>query len=71
MADLGWKGRLNMETAENTDKWIHSAEDGFSLHITESGCLSIDNNGHVIVMSLSKWHTLGRLRANLDYLLKD
>lgn len=55
---------------ENTDREIYRAAPGDayapSVHVTASGALGIDVGGHVIVLSLERWHALGRLRKALS-----
>lgn len=62
------------DCVENTDVeiWRKIPGDGYCpvIHATESGAISIDVGGHVIVMSVEKWHALGRLRIVLEELLK-
>ena len=57
------------EAVENTDVllWIKDLKDDNSprIHVTENGGIGIDVGGHVIVMTIEKWHTLGKLRAVL------
>lgn len=50
---------------ENTDREIYRAAPGDayapSVHVTASGAMGIDVGGHVIVMSLERWHACARL----------
>jgi hypothetical protein len=59
----------NESPCENTDREIYRARPGDayapSVHVTASGALGIDVGGHVIVLSLERWHALGRLRNAL------
>ncbi len=54
---------------QNTDREIYRSAPGDacanSVHITDSGALGIDVAGHVIVLSLERWHALGKLRIAL------
>jgi hypothetical protein len=58
---------------ENKDKeiWRKKVGDFYSpsIHVTEHGNIGINCGGHVIVMSVEKWHAAGRLRIALDDLL--
>lgn len=62
-------------TSENTDKEIWRKKEGdyysASIHVTKAGGVGIDVGGHVIVMSVEKWHALGRLRCALDDVCRD
>lgn len=55
---------------ENTDREIYRASPGDyyapSVHVTSSGALGINISGSVIVLSLERWHALGRMRAALS-----
>lgn len=55
---------------ENTDREIYRTIPGDayapSVHVTATGALGIDVGGHVIVLSLERWHALGRLRRALS-----
>ena len=47
---------------QNTDRelWRERADDYYadSIHVTESGSISIDCGGHVITKTLRAWHAL-------------
>ncbi len=55
---------------ESTDRQIWQKNEGDyfspSIHATGGGGIGINVGGHVIVMSVEKWHALGRLRVALD-----
>lgn len=59
----------------NEDRELWRRDIGYhlseSIHVTSSGAIGINVGGHVIVMSLSKWHALGQLRIALDNILND
>lgn len=52
---------------ENTDTelWRKFKGDFYSpsIHVTKSGAIGINVAGHVIVMSIEKWHSLGKMRC--------
>ena len=55
---------------ENTDREIYRAVPGDayapSVHITSTGALGINIAGHVIVMSLERWHACAKLRHAIE-----
>lgn len=59
---------------KNTDihLWKKDPENHFSpsVHATENGGIGINVGGHVIVMSVEKWHELGCLRVALTDVLR-
>lgn len=61
---------LEGASCENSDKEIWREREGDfysdSIHVTKSGCIGLNVGGHVIVMSVKKWHALGRLRIALE-----
>jgi hypothetical protein len=63
---------IEPKACKNTDThlWRKVKDDFYSpsIHFTKSGCIGMDVGGHVIVMSVEKWHALGRLRMVLDEL---
>jgi len=67
--------KIDSESKENTDKEIWRKPPGTfyepSIHVTETGGIGIDCGGHVIVMKVEKWHSLGRLRIALEEALSD
>jgi len=59
----------SLKPCKNEDKHLwRKSEDAYtpSIHVTKSGCIGINVGGHVIVMSVEKWHALGRLRIALQ-----
>ena len=60
---------------QNTVKeiWRQKPDNAFSpsIHVTETGCIGIDVGGHVIVMSVEKWHALGLLRIAMEKVLAE
>lgn len=64
--------------SENTDKqlWvkpgaeIHGEYYQPSINATASGAIGINVGGHVIVMSVEKWHQCGLLRLHLENLIR-
>lgn len=56
---------MNDRCEKNTDKEIWRQKEGdfysSSIHVTETGGISIDVGGHVIVMSIDEWFLAGKL----------
>lgn len=60
------------EACQNTDKHLwRKNDDRFapSIHVTKGGCIGINVGGHVIIMTVEKWHALGRLRVAIEDIL--
>jgi hypothetical protein len=59
---------------QNDDKEIWRKKKGDfyspSIHVTRTGCIGIDIGGHVIVMTVEKWHAFGKLRLALEQALR-
>lgn len=61
------------DAMQNKDREIwRKSEEHYapSIHVTESGGIGINCGGHVIVMPIEKWHTLGMLRIAIEGILE-